>query len=317
MPESRRDATRALLLGVLAVVLALLVWRYEAGREPEGPASEGTEAPAAAAPEPTSATGNAAPTVREVRVASGIPVKLIRRPRISLPDPPYGPAYDKLIGPAQNGDTTAQYKLGLLLYECRDVPEDAAALAHDIETVYQTRRRDGFDVDNPKDEEQTLRRRFDECAGVPQAQRGRYRDWLRQSADAGLIEAQLDLPLHLPPGEYCQYMSECTPEQRARQEALQSEAADYLGRARDNGSIAALWTFGAWYAEGDVLPQNYIEAYADFYVLDQVYAAAGESRRFKAMLDDLRGRLRPVDQQQAEARAKEILSNPKCCVMTP
>lgn len=263
-------------------------------------------APAAALP---------APAERKVMSASGVVIRLIRRPRLAVPDAPYGPAYDKLEPAARAGDTAAQYRLGLLLYECRDVPGDTATLEQTIERVYETRRRGGWDVDDPANEEHALRRRYEECEGVPPAARGQYRDWLKQSADAGLIEAQLDLPLHLPAGEYCQFLSECTPEQRDKQEALDREAVDYLGRARDGGSAMALWTFGSWYAEGEVLPQNDIEAYASFNALDQIFAASGSDRRLTAMLDDLRGRMRPADLVQADARTRELLSNPNCCVL--
>lgn len=256
-------------------------------------------------------------TVKQVVSASGVTIRLQRRPRLSVPAPPYGPAYAELEPAAKAGDRPAQYRLGLLLYECRDVPADKAGLEQTIEHTYETRRRGGWDVDDPANEEQTLRRRYAECDGVPAEQRGQYRDWMKQAADAGLMEAQLDLPLHLPQGEYCQYISECSPEQRAKQEGLDQEAVDYLGRARDEGSATALWTFGSWYAEGDVLPQNNVEAYASFSALDQVFEAAGEQKRFDAMLTDLRSRMRPADLAQADARTRELLSNPQCCALGP
>ena len=256
-------------------------------------------------------------TVKQVVSASGVTIHLQRRPRLSVPAPPYGPAYAELEPAAKAGDRPAQYRLGLLLYECRDVPADKAGLEQTIEHTYETRRRGGWDVDDPANEEQALRRRYQECDGVPAEQRGQYRDWMKQAADAGLMEAQLDLPLHLPQGEYCQYISECSPEQRATQEGLDQEAVDYLGRARDEGSATALWTFGSWYAEGDVLPQNNVEAYASFSALDQVFEAAGEQKRFDAMLADLRGRMRPADLAQADARTRELLSNPQCCALGP
>ena len=248
--------------------------------------------------------------------ASGVPIHLIRHPRLTVPDPPYGPAYARLSALAHAGDTAAQYQLGLLLYQCRDVPADPAALEQDIEKTYETRRRGGWDVEDPQNEDRVLRGRFGDCEGVPAAERNHYRDWLRSAADSGLLEAQLDLPLHLPVAEYCQFMSECTPEQRQRQEALDKEAVDYLGRARDGGSAMALWTFGAWYAEGDVLPQDDVQAYAYFSALDQIFAASGDSRRFDTMLADLRTRLRPADLEQADAQTRSLLSNPNCCVMT-
>ncbi|MBL6748980.1 MAG: hypothetical protein ISP90_00580 [Nevskia sp.] len=305
-----------LLLAVAAV--GLLRWRPP---DVAAPAALSTAQPqAAAAPAAQAAVamqGPPAPPPRSVVSASGVPIRLIRSRRLVVPEPPYGPAYARLAPLARQGDSTAQYLLGLLEYECRDVPGDAAALERDIENTYATRRRAGWDVSDAADEEQTLRRRFAECDGVPPEERGRYRDWLAAAANAGLLEAQLDLPLHLPAGEYCQFIEDCTPEQRDKQQALEKEAVDYLGRARDGGSAMALWTFGAWYAEGDVLPQDNVQAYAYFSALAQVFAAAGEARRFDAILADLGSRLRPADLAQAQAQMRQILSNPNCCVLGP
>jgi len=307
-----------LLLGAI-IALLLAAWYWFGGAHTGQAVTPQAAASNAAAPAAATASATAQPQQSEQQVvsASGITFRLKRRPRLTVPAPPYGPAYALLEPAARAGDKAAQYKLGLLLYECRDVPGDAAALDQTIEHTYETRRRGGWDVDDPANEEQSLRRRYAECDGVPPEQRGKYRDWLKQAADSGLLEAELDLPLHLPQGDYCQYMSECSPEQRATQEALQQEAVDYLGRARDAGSATALWTFAAWYAEGDVLPQNNIEAYASFNALDQVFAAAGEQQRFDAMLADLSSHMRPADLAQAEARTQELLSNPNCCVLAP
>jgi hypothetical protein len=307
----------AILVGMVAALLAAWYWF---GRQPApvavvgsaGPAQNGARPALQAAAKPTPQ-----PAEKQVLSASGVTIRLLRRPSLNVPAPPYGPAYARLEPMARSGDKAAQYQLGLLLYECRDVPTDTATLEKTIERTYETRSRGGWDVDDPAGEDHTLRRRYEECAGVPAEQRGLYRDWLRQAADAGLIEAQLDLPRHLPPGEYCQYLSECSPEQRAKQEALDKEAVDYLGRARAAGSAAALWTFGSWYSEGDVLPQNNIEAYASFNALDQIFVADGQARRFDAMLSDLRSRMRPADIEQADARTRELLSNPNCCELTP
>jgi hypothetical protein len=307
---------------VAAFAVLVCAW-YWFGRQPQ-PVAKGAQPPAAAAAASASPAAAGAPAAapvaappRQVLSASGVTIRLLKRPAVVVPAPPYGPAYSRLEPMARAGDKAAQYQLGLLLYECRDVPTEATDLEKTIERTYETRSRGGWDVDDPAREEQTLRRRYEECAGVPAEQRGQYREWLRQAANAGLIEAQLDLPRHLPPGEYCQYLSECSPEQRAKQEALDKEAVDYLGRARDAGSASALWAFGAWYSEGDVLPQNNIEAYAHFNALDQIFVADGQARRFDAMLADLRSRMRPADLEQADARTREILSNPNCCELTP
>ena len=318
VPPAQLSSRRWLVLlatAILALLLAAWYWFGGADTRRAAPAQAVATGPAA----PAAAANTAAPQQTERRVvsASGVTIRLLRRPRLSVPAPPYGPAYALLEPAARAGDHAAQYRLSLLLYECRDMPADKAGLEQTIEHTYETRRRGGWDVDDPANEEQTLRRRYQECDGVPAEQRGQYRDWLKQAADAGLMEAQLDLPLHLPPGDYCQYISECSPEQRAKQEALDQQAVDYLGRARDAGSATALWTFGSWYAEGDVLPQNDVEAYASFNALDQVFAAAGEQQRFDAMLADLRSRMRPADLEQAEARTRELLSNPNCCALAP
>jgi hypothetical protein len=308
----------ALLAG--AVTVLLLGWLYFQ-RNPGGNAIPGAPPRSLAhdrgVQKPQEPAAPAQPSVQTVVTGSGQTIRVIRRPRLGVPAPPYGPAYTQLEPQARAGDKGAQYKLGLLLYECRDVPGDTASLEQTIERTYETRRRGGWDVDDPANEEQSLRRRYEECEGVPPAARGQYRDWLRQAADGGLMEAQLELPRRLPPGEYCQFLSECSPEQRARQEALDKEAVDYLSRARDAGSAMALWNFGAWYEQGDVLPQNDVEAYAHFYALNQVMAAAGEERRLDAVLADLRSRMRPADLEQAEARSRELLSNPNCCALTP
>lgn len=318
VPPAKLSLRRWLALLVAAIAALLLAaWWFgvaDRGGGPHPPASTlGQAAPAAA---PAIAAAPPQPIVQQVVSPSGVTIRLVRRPRLYVPAPPYGPAYALLEPAARAGDHAAQYRLSLLLYECRDVPADQAGLDQTIETTYETHRRGGWDVDDPANEERTLRRRYQECDGVPAEQRGQYRDWLKQAADSGLMEAQLDLPLHLPPGDYCQYISECSPEQRAKQEALDQQAVDYLGRARDAGSAAALWTFGSWYAEGDVLPQDNVEAYASFNALDQVFAAAGEQQRFDAMLTDLRSHMRPADLAQAEARTQAILSNPNCCALS-
>lgn len=272
-----------------------------------------------AAPDTTGVSGAPAPppAPRTVISRSGITLRLVERPKLEALQRPLASAYTALESGARAGDPVAQYQLGLLLYACRDVPADARALEHAVDMLHQTHRSGQWDVDNPTDEERSLRRRYDECAGVPGDARGQYRDWLRSAADAGLIEAQLDLPRHLPPGEYCQFLEECTPRQRAAQLALQEEAVDYMTRAREAGSAMALWTFGAWYEQGEVLPRNDVEAYAHFLALDDIHAATGQSRRFDAMLASLRERLRPIDLETAKDRARELLTNPNCCVLTP
>lgn len=308
-----------LLLGLLA--LAIGIWWLTRDTAPAA------ETSTAIATEPTPAIPEAAmpavvpaaprQTVEKAVVESGIPVRLVRRVRIKPPEGRLADGYAALLPEAASGNRVSQYRLGLLLYECREIPVDQASLDQEVEAIHQTRRRSGWEVSAPKAEEATLRHLYAQCDGIPQDARTGFRGWLKQAADAGVIEAQINLPLKIPPDDYCQFLAECSPEQRAKQEALQTEAIDYVGRAREAGSVAALWTFAAWYAEGEVLPQNDIEAYAHFRALDQINAAAKQTPRFDKLLAGMRQRLRPIDVDAAEARSRELLSNPNCCVITP
>lgn len=256
-------------------------------------------------------------TVQSAVVESGIAVRLVRRPRLGLPPGRFAETYARLLPEAESGNALSQFRLGNLLFECRDVPASADALEAEIEAIHQTRHRGRWEIDSPKAEIATLRHQFAQCDGIPAEARLGFRDWLKKSADAGVIEAQINLPMRLPAEDYCQYLAECTPDLRARQEALQAEALDYTTRARDAGSVAALWTMAGWYAGGEVLPQNDIEAYAHFRALDQIHGAAKLTPRFDKLLAGMKKRLRPVDIDAGEARARELLSNPRCCVITP
>lgn len=303
---------------LLLVVIAGGWWLSRPDSPPPSVGTEGT-----GSEEPLVVTGTAplaqAPKekVIEAVTESGIPVRIVQPVAIQRPRPPFGPGYAALLSEAEAGDAPAQYELALLLYQCRDVPEDAASLERQVDKVHQTRKRGTWEVADPSAEVSTLRRSFEDCAGVPAAARNTYRDWMRKAADAGLMQAQLDVMYHLPQREYCQYLYQCTAEQKKVQAALQAESLHYVGLARDAGSASALWTFGAWYQGDEVLPANDIEAYAHYYALDQIQRAAGLQRRVQPMLTALDRKLRPIDRSQAEARARELLSNPRCCVVTP
>lgn len=310
-----------LLIAAMAIV-AVLGFR---ARERQAPAAPETPAAAPAVDptgEPPAPPAPAAPaqsrqTVEHAVVESGVAIRLVRRPQLLPPSGRPADVHAVLLAEAQSGNALSQYRLGSLLFECREVPATAEALEAEIEAVHQTRRRGRWDVDSPAAEIATMRHQFAQCDGIPAEARVGFRDWLRQAADAGVIEAQLNLPMRLPPDDYCQFLAECAPDVRARQEALQAEAIDYTGRARDSGSVAALWTFAGWYASGEVLPQNDIEAYAHFRALDQIHGAAKLTPRFGPLLAGMKKRLRPVDIDAGEARARELLSNPRCCVITP
>lgn len=156
-------------------------------------------------------------TVETAVVESGVAVRLIRRPRLDVPEGRPGDLYGALRAEAEAGNALAQYRLGSLLYDCREVPADADRLAAEIEAIHQTRRRGRWDVESPTAEIATLRHQFAQCDGIPAEARSGFRDWLKASADAGVLEAQLNLPMRLPVADYCEHLAECTPDMRARQ----------------------------------------------------------------------------------------------------
>lgn len=314
--------------GLLVLVVLLLVWRHADRDEASSarPDTAASVAGAAANPGAMAAGAVAQPSTipavtvapdQEATLASGIHVRLKRRLRLEAPPPPWGAAYAELLAQAQAGEPESSYRLGLMLYECREIPDDGAQLEARIDGLHQTRALDGWEVSDPAAEEQKLRQRAKDCAGIPQPQREAYRDWIKAAADAGLIEAQLNLMRYLPPGEYCQYLWQCSPAQVAQLDSLHQEAQHYVGLARDAGSVDALWTYGGWLIGDEVLPVDSVEAYAYFAAYDQIQSAAGLPRRFDRMLTGLGSELRPVDRQRAQARMEELLSNPECCVFTP
>jgi len=235
--------------------------------------------------------------------------------RDALPEPPFGPLYAALIGPAEAGDVDAQYRLGEVLYQCRAVPEARTDLETQVENILQTRTHGQWDVDDPVAEVAELRRVQAACAGVPESARQDYRGWIGKAADAGSLQAMLRMPYVLPQAEYCQYLWQCSDAQREFQAGLQAEALHYTELAREAGSADALWSFGGWYMSDEVLPTNDIQAYAHFLALADVYAAAGQPDRFERMLVNLRTRLRPVDAAEAERLADQLLANPRCCTL--
>lgn len=258
----------------------------------------------------------AAPAVLDVVAESGVRLRLTRRPRLDRPSPPFALAYQRLLPLAEQGDGVAQYQLGLMLYDCRDIPVADNELAVAIEQIHQTRRHDGWDVTEPAQEEQALRSGFEQCLGVPREAREDFREWLLRAADGGLVEAQMDLMYHLPKARYCQFIADCTPAQAALMAQLREESRGNVAKAHQAGAAEALRTLGGWALNEEMGTPDDVEAYAYFRAYDQIQQAAGRERELERMLDGLRPRLRPVDLDRAERRARELLSAPNCCLLT-
>ncbi|MGB0956191.1 MAG: hypothetical protein ACPGZP_09360 [Panacagrimonas sp.] len=257
------------------------------------------------------------PPVIEAQLESGQRIRLHQRESLRRPDPPFAERYPALLSQAESGGHGAQMQLGLMLYDCRNMPEALAELEQKIDVLYQTRQLDGWDISDPKLEEALLRAKHADCAGIPQQARGEYRQWIRRAAENGLMEAQLRLMYHLPPGEYCQYIEQCTPQQRELMAALRQEAKDYVYSAKQAGSVEALRTIAGWHMNEEMAPPDFVQAYAHFLAFDQIMSAAGRDARVEVMLASLEQKLRGVEIEAARALAAQILANPSCCVMTP
>lgn len=304
----------------LVAVAGLLLWLV-LRPEPTTPGADAAigadAAETPASPGPTEGdTGVETPKVIQAVASSGVSLRVTRTPRIDTPSPPYGPAYERLRAGAETAKPDAQYQLGLLLYRCRDAAADEAELSRQIDQLYQTRRNKGWEVDDPAQEEASLRQDYSACAGVPAAARREYRDWMQRAAEGGLIDAQLNLMFHLPQAEYCQFIEDCTPEQVQLMARLRDEARSQVAKALEAGSVEALRTVGGWHLNEEMGTPDEVEAYAHLSAYDQIQQAVGRERELTAMLAGLKSRLRPVDLERAEARARELLSNPHCCVLT-
>jgi hypothetical protein len=312
---------RTLWVGLVVVGLAaVLGWAwYLAGRDvgTSSPFGLGSPSGSEGAESETAASGGTPePRVIERVAASGVRVRIERRPRIDLPAPPYADRVRELQPAADRGDAVARYQLGMTLYQCRDAPVDEPGLARAIEEIHQTRTRQGWEVTDPEQEEQAVRTIYGQCAGVPSEARTRYRDLLRAAAEQGLMEAQLNLMFFLPQAQYCQYIEDCTPQQAKFMAGLREESRSNVLKALEAGSVEALRTVGGWALNEEMGTPDEVEAYAYFSAYDQIQQATGREREMGMMLAGLTKRLRPVDLERGQARAKELLSNPRCCVLT-
>lgn len=313
--------TRGAWIGVgLIVVAVVLAWAWYLAQR-NASAGPGSGLGGDSNPLMPGAVGSGAGTPTEPRVmeavaASGVRVRIERRPRIDTPSPPYAARVRELQPAADAGDPVARYKLGLVLYQCREAPADEAGLARAVEEVHQTRTRQGWDVTDPAQEEQALRTTYAHCAGVTPEARAQFRDLMRSAAELGLMEAQLNLMFHLPQAQYCQFIEDCTPAQAKFMAQLREEARANVVKALEGGSVEALRTVGGWALNEEMGTPDDVEAYAHFSAYDQIQQATGRERELGVMLAGIAKRLRPVDLERAQARAKELLSNPKCCVVT-
>lgn len=314
---------RLLLIGLPLLVIGLLGgWWLERPDLPTNPREQGLGSlfprDPGATGEDSSPTGAAPaePRVMQAVAPSGVHLRVEKRPRLDTPSPPYAAHLAELQAASDNGDTAARYRLGTMLYQCRDVPADEAALARAVEEIHQTRSRGGWDVSDPALEERALRTSYANCEGVPAQARTQFRDLLRSAADQGLIEAQLNLMFYLPQADYCQFIENCTPQQARFMAGLREESRASVTKALEGGSVEALRTVGGWALNEEMGTPDDVEAYAHFSAYDQIQQVTGRERELLVMLEGIKKRLRPVDLERAEARAKELLSNPNCCVLT-
>lgn len=318
--------SRKFLAGLLLfVLLGVLLWVWQS-RLPARPAQEAVaqghvaqqskDAVAASERGTDAEQKDDEPETIEGVSNSGLRFNVKRLSRISEPKPPYASAYAALRPGAEEAEPALQYQLGLMLYRCRDVPVQAGVLKSQVDRMYQTRTNKGWEVDDPALEEKLMRNSFDECIGVPAEARHEYREWIQRAAEAGLMDAQLTLMFHLPEGEYCQFIADCSDEQKRLMQSLREEAKLYVSRAQEAGSAEALRILAGWALNDEMGTPNDVEAYAMFNAYDQIVRAAGEKGEVDRMLNSVEKRLRPIDLENANERTQEILGNPNCCVLT-
>lgn len=307
---------------LLPALVLLALWQFKAfyRAEPADAAKPpGSAPPALVEPDATLPAADSgdpeAPPVIEALSEGGTPLRIRELSRVAVPKPPYLPHFQALRPGAEGADPISQYALGLMLYRCREVPATAEDLQAQVDRMYQTREVDGWPVDDPETEALTMRQAYQNCDGIPAAERRDFRQWMQRAAESGLLEAQLNLMFHLPPGEYCQFLSDCSEAQKQMMEALREEARVQIGRALDAGSVEALRTLGGWAINEEMGPVDPVEAWAMFSAYEQLMSAAGEGGEVRRMIESLEPRLRPIDLEQGRARVEELLNNPNCCLL--
>ena len=312
---------KALLPVGLLALIALAIWwvwpRPDVAESPLDKALSGESREASTADSGTSSAEDKpeGPKVIEAVSASGVPIRIREVARVAVPKAPYLKAFKALRPEAENADPVTQYALGQMLYRCREVPANAEDLKAQIDRMYQTRRVGDWPVDDPEIEAQSMREAYENCDGIPAAERIGFRQWMQRAAETGLLEAQVNLMFHLPVAEYCQFLSDCSAEQKQMMEGLREEARVQIARALEAGSVDAMRTLAGWAINEEMGPVDPVEAWALFTAYDQILSAAGRGGEVKRMIESLESRLRPIDREQGEARVEALLSNPNCCIL--
>jgi hypothetical protein len=311
---------------ILGAVIVLLVWHDRMGGPP---ASKGNGAPAAAPKQASTAERESQATNAGTVHVSGpvvgvtignetLPVQL--RPRdwdhVEIPRSP-GDALEAMASRASGGDVVAAYSLSELLRQCEEqafVSEGELELA--IARMHATgsvpfRTREGV-IDQPTDSalEESIRKTFEFCRGVPPALRAQYFEWLNLAADLGDPYSQV---------QFAQQLPDRSP-----------EAADYFMRAWRSGDIDAAGWLARIYGSGiqgggpdPVKSHAYLTVYAELVRADYAVRAVLEDPAARDSIaadnQSLRESASKLDESEladALALAKRILTdNPNCCLL--
>ena len=241
--------------------------------------------------------------------------------------PPFGTRYKELQPLAVSGNAEAQFRLAVIVNPCANTPDTAETLKSVIAAALKSRRYlGGTRVEDPKLFDKQMRQEYADCDGVNPAQRGRSREWARSAADAGFLDAQEALMYMARPGNVFYSWNKDSKDNNARDTAHYKAVMDGLIAARSAGSVEAMLTLGSRYAQGSADNPPWerayydpMKSYANFVAYDQVQQAIGGKRRPAikgTMVGDMQAKLSTAQRSEAEAMAKTMLANPRCCVVT-
>lgn len=240
---------------------------------------------------------------REVRSRSQLPVGALHA------------FYAEQYAVARRGDADAIYQLGLVLKECKGFDATPQALQTSIARVYRTRQFSGMAVD-PQWAAGELQRRYQRCEGIAADARERYYEVMTRAADRGSIEALEAMVFQMPPDDICREreLRHCDHSARRHTFDLRTNQASWLKKAQEMGSLKALWLLGAAYMNGEMFERDLRQAYIYMRAYQMVSEQFGIDVQARALIADLRQRLRPAEFAEAEASAKALMANPNCCV---
>jgi TPR repeat protein len=215
---------------------------------------------------------------------------------------PSGRAVDvvaRLLPLASSGDSTAAYQIALKLRQCRS----AMGSLPNAEIMDRYQKAGISSASVLSQIENTL----NECIGITKEQLSDEGKWLEMAADKGLLEAQLLYSADPEPvvGNASDMIRDPGAVQRYKNKAL-----GYLQQLAANGNINAIQRLSSVYADGILVKQDKVLAYAYAAAAERAMPAPQELQS-EHFLESMKQQI-PVDQQEyADQAANKIYV--KCC----